>query len=88
MGCQCDVDAKTSNAKIGTRGKKVGLAFSENLSRSTDGVAHFCGEHNETAGNFEVFVTYGSFVFPVPTLLFPLKSNLGDFAASTKSLYF
>ena len=39
----------------------------------------------ETAGNFEVSVTYGSFVFPVPTLLFPLKSNLGDLAASAKS---
>eukprot|EP00986_Skeletonema_menzelii_P016587 scaffold15117_cov86-Skeletonema_menzelii.AAC.1 len=39
----------------------------------------------ETAGNFEVFVTYGSFVFPVPTLLFPLKSNLGDLADAAKS---
>ena len=39
----------------------------------------------ETAGNFEVSVTYGSFVFPVPTLLFPLKSNLGDLADAAKS---
>ena len=37
---------KPQNAKSGTPLEKVGLDFSENLSRSTDGVAHFCWRHN------------------------------------------